>query len=181
MSFYQIGDQKPQLKGQGHFVAPSADVIGDVLMENNSSVWFQVVLRGDNERITIGENSNIQDGSVVHTDPGFAVTIGKNAVVGHKVMLHGCTIGDGALIGMNAVILNGAVIGKGCVVAANSLITEGMVVPDGAMVMGSPAKIKGEISEDLRRRMLQGSSAYVEKARFYQQDLERLSDQFYGE
>lgn len=174
MSFYQIGDKKPQLKGQGHFVAPSADVIGDVVMENNSSVWFQVVLRGDNERISIGENSNIQDGSVVHTDPGFAVTIGKNAVIGHKVMLHGCTVGDGALIGMNAVVLNGAVIGKGCVVAANSLVTEGMVVPDGAMVMGSPAKVKGQISDDLRQRMLQGASAYVEKASLYQQQLKGI-------
>lgn len=175
MSFYQIGDKRPQLKGQGHFVAPSADVIGDVVMQSNSSVWFQVVLRGDNERITIGENSNIQDGSVVHTDPGFAVNIGKNVVVGHKVMLHGCSIGDGSLIGMNAVVLNGVVIGNGCVIAANSLVTEGMIVPDGTMVMGSPAKIKGEISDDLQRRMLQGSSAYVEKASFYQQQLKEIN------
>lgn len=174
MTMYQLGDKKPQLKGRGHFVASSADVIGDVLLEDKSSVWFQVVLRGDNERITLGEGSNIQDGSVVHTDPGFAVTIGKNAVIGHKVMLHGCTIGDGALIGMNAVVLNGAVIGKGAVVAANSLITEGMIVPDGAMVMGSPAKVKGEIRAEIRERMLQGSLAYIEKASFYQNSLQRV-------
>lgn len=176
MAMYKLADKQPEMIGEGHFVAPSADVIGDVVMHSNSSVWFQVVLRGDNERITIGENSNIQDGSVCHTDPGYAVNIGKNVVVGHKAMLHGCTIGDDSLIGMNAVVLNGAVIGKGCVVAANSLVTENMVIPDGAMVMGIPAKIKGEIRDDIRQRMKQGALAYVDKAQFYTEQLSVITE-----
>lgn len=174
MTIYKLADKQPEMIGEGHFIAPSADVIGDVVMHSNSSVWFQVVLRGDNERISIGENSNIQDGSVCHTDPGYGINIGKNVVVGHKAMLHGCTIGDDSLIGMNAVVLNGAIIGKGCVVAANSLVTENMVVPDGAMVMGIPAKVKGEIREDIAKRMRQGSLAYVDKALFYNDKLELI-------
>jgi len=121
------------------YVAPGAAVIGRVQLGERVSVWFNAVLRGDNDDIEIGEGSNVQDGCVVHVDAGFPVQVGRDCTIGHKVMLHGCTIGDGSLIGMNAVVLNGAKIGRGCLVGANALVTEGMQVPDGSLVLGSPA------------------------------------------
>ncbi|MDH5738597.1 MAG: gamma carbonic anhydrase family protein, partial [Gammaproteobacteria bacterium] len=126
---YQLGNRRPEMKGD-FFIADNAMVIGSVVLENNASVWFNAVIRGDNECITIGENSNVQDGSVLHTDPGVPLIIGKGVTVGHKVMLHGCHIGDNSLIGINAVVLNGARIGKNCLIGANSLIPEGKEIPD---------------------------------------------------
>ncbi len=165
--FYALEGNQPELEGEGHFVAPNAAVVGNVLLKDKSSVWFNAVIRGDNERITIGERSNIQDGSVLHTDPGYPLTIGADCTIGHKVMLHGCTIGDGTLIGINAVVLNGAKIGSGCLIGANALVTEGMEVPDGSMVLGSPGKIKRTLDDDSRAVLKINSQVYMDNsARF---------------
>jgi carbonic anhydrase/acetyltransferase-like protein (isoleucine patch superfamily) len=153
------------------FIAPSAQLIGSVVVEENASVWFQVVVRGDNDVITIGRDSNVQDGAVLHTDTGIRLTLGRGVTVGHKVMLHGCEIGDYCLIGMNAVILNRARIGNYCLVGANALVTEGKQIPDGSVLMGSPAKVVRHVS-DAERAVLEGSAAhYVENARRYRQEL----------
>lgn len=137
---YTLDQRVPQFKGDC-WVADNATVIGTVILEKDSSIWFNCVLRGDNDPITIGEGSNIQDGSVLHTDLGVPLTVGRNCTVGHMVMLHGCTIGDNTLIGIKSVVLNRARIGKNCLVGANSLITEGKEFPDGSLIMGSPAKV----------------------------------------
>lgn len=158
---YQLGDKKVQADASA-YLAPGSHIIGDVVLEKDSSVWFNAVLRGDCDRITIGEGTNIQDGSVLHTDVGIPLTIGKGVTVGHKVMLHGCEIGDYSLIGINAVILNGAKIGKYCVIGANALITEGKVIPDGSVVMGAPGKIVKEVSEE-QKAMLQQSAEHYQK------------------
>ena len=174
MSFYRLGEHQPQLLGEGHFIAPSADVIGRVVLHSKSSVWFNAVIRADNDLIEVGEGSNIQDGSILHTDPGFPLRIAANVVIGHKVMLHGCTIGEGSLIGMNAVVLNGAVIGKNCLIGANALVTEGMQIPDGALVMGSPAKIKRMLTEDEQSNLSRSAGNYVGNAQRYLSELERV-------
>lgn len=174
MSFYRLPDKQPRLLGEGHFIAPSADIIGDVTLHASSSVWFNAVLRADNEPIVVGENSNIQDGAVLHVDPGFPLHIAANVVVGHKVMLHGCTVGEGSLIGINAVVLNGAVIGKNCLIAANALITEGMNIPDGSLVMGSPGKIKRQLTAPEQEELRRGAGNYVRNAGLYNQSLQLL-------
>jgi carbonic anhydrase/acetyltransferase-like protein (isoleucine patch superfamily) len=164
--FYRLGERQVTVHPSA-FVAPSADVMGSVLIEENASVWFQVVIRGDNDLITIGPDSNVQDASVLHTDAGIRLTLGRGVTVGHKVMLHGCEIGDYSLIGMNAVVLNRAKIGKHCLIGANALITEGKQIPDGSVVMGSPGKVIRETTE-AERRVLEGSAAhYVQNARNY--------------
>lgn len=168
--FYQLGDRCPQ-KGDQVFVAANATVIGNVELKDQSSIWFNVVIRGDNERISIGETTNVQDGSVLHTDSGFPMTLGRGVTVGHKAMLHGCTIGDYSLIGINAVVLNGAKIGKHCIIGANALIPEGMEIPDGSLVVGSPAKIKRELNE-FQMKMLEASAAhYVQNAKRFTETL----------
>jgi len=138
---YTLGESSVTTDGDTWFIAPNAAVIGDVTLERDASVWFSATLRGDNEPILIGEGSNVQDGSVLHTDPGFPIKIGKNVSIGHMVMVHGCTIGDNTLIGIGSIILNGAKIGKNCLIGANTLITEGKEIPDGSVVLGSPGKI----------------------------------------
>lgn len=171
---YSLGDRRLETRGD-YYIAPGAAVIGSVLLENNASIWFNAVLRGDNDLITIGENSNIQDGSVLHTDIGVPMTVGKNVTVGHNVMLHGCTIGDYSLIGINAVVLNNVKIGKYCVIGANALIPEGKEIPDFSVVMGSPGKIVKEVSEAQRRMMEFGALHYVENFKRYQRDLKAES------
>jgi carbonic anhydrase/acetyltransferase-like protein (isoleucine patch superfamily) len=175
---YQLGDRCLELRGKNHFIAPNASVIGSVVLEEGASVWFGVVIRGDSDQITIGENSNIQDGAVLHVDPGYPLIVGRGVSVGHKAMLHGCKIGDNSLIGINAVVLNGAVIGKNCIIGANTLITENMIVPDGSMVVGSPGKIKRQLSEDQQASMVWVSDHYVENASLYTQQLQ--VDENYG-
>jgi len=138
---YQLDERSVTFTGEDYWVADNATVLGSVVLENNASVWFNCVLRGDSDLISIGENSNVQDGSVLHADSGFPLTIGKNCTIGHKVMLHGCDIGENSLVGINAVILNGAKVGKNCLIGANSLIPEGKIIPDGSMVIGSPGKV----------------------------------------
>ena len=170
---YKLGKDKPIVDGD-FYVAENATVLGKVKLCKDSSVWFGATLRGDTELITIGERSNVQDGSVLHTDIGFPLDIGKDVTIGHKVMLHGCTIGDGSLIGINAVVLNGAKIGKGCLIGANTLVTEGMEIPDGSLVMGSPGKIKGELNEDQKMGLIMSAHHYVENSKRFINELEKL-------
>lgn len=143
----QLDDRRVKAEDEEYWVADSAMVIGTVLLKKGASVWFNAVLRGDGEPITVGENSNVQDGAVLHTDPGCPLVIGSNVTVGHKVMLHGCVIGDNSLIGINAVVLSGVKIGRNCLIGANALITEGKEIPDNSMVMGAPGKVVRELSE----------------------------------
>jgi carbonic anhydrase/acetyltransferase-like protein (isoleucine patch superfamily) len=162
MSLYELDGTSVETPGDGKFwVAPNAVLIGKVRLETDASVWFGAVLRGDNELITVGARSNVQDGSVLHTDPGFPLTIGADCTVGHMVMLHGCTIGRGSLIGIGSIILNGAKIGEECVIGANSLIAEGKEIPPRSMVIGSPGKIVRQLSDDDVRRFGGGAGRYV--------------------
>jgi carbonic anhydrase/acetyltransferase-like protein (isoleucine patch superfamily) len=167
---YSLGNDHVQL-AEGVFVAPGAHVIGKVVMQANSSVWFNAVVRGDCDVITIGENSNVQDGSVLHTDYGVPLTIGRGVTIGHKVMLHGCEIGDYSLIGINSVVLNGAKIGKYCVIGANSLVTENMNIPDGSLVVGSPAKVIKSIPEKQQKLLEHSAQHYVDNAKRFSTDL----------
>ena len=166
---YVLGERKIITKGN-YWIAPSAQVIGSVIFENNVSVWFNAVVRGDNDLITLGENSQVQDGCVLHADPGFPLTLGKGVSVGHMSMLHGCTIGDGTLIGINSVILNGAKIGKDCVIGANSLIPENKVIPDGSMVMGSPGRVVRPLRPEEITNYNQFADDYVKRFQWYQRE-----------
>lgn len=165
---YALGDHAPVLPESGNFwVAPGAHVIGKVVLGEAVSIWFGCTLRGDNEALVIGAGSNIQENCVLHTDMGYPLTIGENCTIGHKAMLHGCTIGDGSLIGMGATILNGAVIGRGCLIGAGALVTEGKVIPDGALVMGAPGKVVRMLDEDAQARLLKSAAGYrANMARF---------------
>lgn len=163
MTVYALGDKKPQLPPEGEYwIAPTAVVLGDVVLEAGVSIWFGAILRGDTDRLSVGENSNIQDGSVLHADDGVPLIIGRDVTVGHKVMLHGCTIGDNTLIGIGAVVLNGAVIGKNCLIGAGALVTEGKVIPDGSLVMGSPGKVVRELSEGQIQAITASAGHYVQ-------------------
>ena len=156
---YDFEKNVPEVHNES-WVASNASIIGKVKLEKNSSVWFNAVLRGDIELITIGENSNIQDGSVLHTDPGYPLKVGKNVTVGHLVMLHGCSIDDNSLIGIGAVLLNGSKIGKNCLIGARALITENKVIPDNSLVMGSPGKIVRQVTEEEIEAMKQNAIRY---------------------
>jgi len=145
--FYNLENKKVKNAG-ANWIAPNASIIGDVTLEKNTSIWFNATLRGDVENIYVGEGSNVQDGSVLHTDPGYPLKIGKDVTIGHLVMLHGCTIGNNSLIGIGAVVLNGAKIGKNCIIGANALVTENKVIPDNSLVIGSPGKIVRQVSND---------------------------------
>ncbi len=142
------------------WVADDANLIGKVVLEQGASIWFGCTLRGDNEEIRVGENSNVQENCVLHTDMGSPLTIGANCTIGHKAMLHGCTIGDGSLIGMGAVVLNGAQIGKGCLIGAGALITEGKVIPDGSLVMGAPGKVVRSLDAAAQEKLLKSAASY---------------------
>ena len=174
MALYQIDTHSPRVAPTA-WVADSAQVIGNVELAEDSSVWFGVVIRGDMETIRIGRGSNIQDGSVLHADIGKPLTVGANVTVGHKVMLHGCTIGDGALIGIGAIVLNGAKIGKGCIVGAGALVTEGKEFPDGSMVIGSPAKAVRELTPEQQAQLPLSALHYVENARRFKDGLKKIS------
>lgn len=168
MSVYSLGDSKPQLPPEGEYwIAPNATVLGNVILHPGASIWFNTVLRGDNDPIVIGRDSNIQDGSILHTDVGSPLTIGQGVTVGHKAMLHGCTIGDNSLVGIGAVILNGARIGKNCLIGANALITEGKVIPDNSLVMGQPGKVVRELEEGQIEAVRISALHYVENWKRY--------------
>lgn len=176
MNVYNLGGVVPELPKDGEYwIAPNAVVAGNVILKKNASIWFGATLRGDNDPIIIGENSNIQDNSVLHTDRGSPLTIGSNVTVGHLVMLHGCTIGDNSLIGIGSIILNGAKIGKNCLIGANVLITEGKEIPDNSLVMGAPGKVVREVS-DQQALALQGSAmSYVNNWRRFKADLKPVA------
>ena len=157
-----LGDIAPDLAGPSEcWIAPNAIVIGNVRLERDASVWFGAVIRGDNEPIVIGRGSNIQDGSVLHTDPGFPISIGADCTIGHMVMLHGCTIGAGSLIGIGAIVLNGARIGEGCLIGAGTLIGEGKEIPPRSLVFGSPGKVIRQIDDANAARIRHGAGHYV--------------------
>jgi carbonic anhydrase/acetyltransferase-like protein (isoleucine patch superfamily) len=167
---YALGDRRVVCKGD-YWIADNAVVIGSVVLENNASVWFGCVVRGDDDIITIGENSQLQDGCVVHVDEGHPLTLGMNVSVGHMTMLHGCTIGDGTLIGIKSVILNDAVIGKNCVIGANSLIPEGKKIPDGSLVLGSPGRVARHLSDDEIKAFNGIADNYVKRWKRYVKEL----------
>lgn len=168
---YDLEDRRPELRGSEHFIAPSADVIGSVIMEDRSSVWFNAVLRGDNEPIHLGEDTNVQDCTVMHTDPGCPLTLGQGVTVGHLAMLHGCNVGDYSLVGIKAVILNRARIGKHCLIGANTLITEDKEIPDRSLVMGSPGKVVRTLTDDEVAALRKSCESYVKKLRRYNSGL----------
>lgn len=170
---YSIGNIYPNIHPSS-YIAPGAIVIGNVELQENSSVWFNAVLRGDNDKITIGKGSNIQDGTIVHSDEGYPTTIHENVTVGHNVILHGCTIMEGALIGMGSTILNGAVIGKGSLVAAGSLVREGMTIEPGMLVAGVPAKAIRQLTENDMERIKSGAFHYVENGKKFRAELKEV-------
>ena len=171
MPIYSIGKLSVELRGDHHFIAHDATLAGSIILENNVNIWFGVIIRADNDQIHLGEATNIQDGSVLHCDPGFPLTLGRNVSVGHKAMLHGCTVGDGALIGINSVILNGARIGAGSLIGANALVAEGKEIPPGVLVIGSP----GKVVRDLKPKEIAGlqriSTGYVERSKRFKKEL----------
>ena len=173
MAIYELDGVSPKISASA-WVADSAQVMGDVALADDASVWFGVVIRGDNETIRIGRGSNIQDLSVLHTDVGMPLTVGEDVTVGHRVTLHGCSIGDGCLIGIGAVVLNGAKIGKGCLVGANSLVTEGKEFPDGSMILGSPAKVVRQLTPERVEGLRRGAQGYVDNARRYRRGLKNV-------
>lgn len=173
MSIYALGDIRPQF-GPGSWIADNATVIGAVRAGRDVSIWYNAVIRGDNDPITIGDGSNIQDGSVLHTDTGVPLHIGNNVTVGHMAMLHGCTVGDGSLIGINAILLNKAVIGRNCIIGANALIPEGKVIPDGSLVVGSPGRVIRQLSEAEFEHLKWNAGHYVDNARRYESELQPL-------
>ncbi|SFH66831.1 Carbonic anhydrase or acetyltransferase, isoleucine patch superfamily [Collimonas sp. OK307] len=173
MATYQIADKVPQIHDSA-FVAEQAVVIGDVVLQENVSIWPGVVLRGDNESITIGAGSNVQEGAVLHTDPGYPLIVENNVSIGHQAMLHGCTVQEGSLVGIQAVILNGAVIGKNCLVGAGALITEGKVFPDNSLIIGSPAKVVRELTAEAIADMHRNAAEYVARRGDYKNSLKRL-------
>jgi carbonic anhydrase/acetyltransferase-like protein (isoleucine patch superfamily) len=173
MAIYELDGHTPQL-GQNAYVADSAQVIGKVTLEENASVWFGTIIRGDSEHIKIGRNSNIQDASVLHADEGVPLTLGENVSVGHKVMLHGCTVGDGSLIGIGAVVLNHAKIGKNCLVGAGALVTEGKEFPDGSMILGSPAKAVKQLTPEQIAGLQRIAKHYVENAERYRKGFKKI-------
>jgi carbonic anhydrase/acetyltransferase-like protein (isoleucine patch superfamily) len=170
MTIYALADIRPQIDPTA-WVAPDANVIGDVVLEEKTSVWFSCTLRGDNERITVGAGSNVQENCVFHTDIGFPLTIGLNCTIGHKVMLHGCTIDDSSLVGMGATILNGAKIGKNCLIGAGALITENKVIPDGSLVMGAPGKVVRTLDEAAIQGLTMSALHYQQNAARFATDL----------
>jgi carbonic anhydrase/acetyltransferase-like protein (isoleucine patch superfamily) len=170
---YQLDDKMVQMEGDGHYIAPSAQVIGDVRLAAGVSIWFNVVIRADKDSIDIGAGSNIQDGAVLHVDPGYPLKVGSGVTVGHKVMLHGCTVGDNSLVGINAVVLNGARIGNNCLIGANSLVPENMEIPDGSMAFGSPCKIRRPLTEVEIEALKLSAQHYVSNGEFFKQQLKQ--------
>ncbi len=166
-----LGEREPVIEGDGHFIAGNATVIGSVRLRAQSSVWFNSVLRGDNDWIVIGERSNIQDHSVLHTDPGIELVVGNGVTVGHRVMLHGCRIGDNSLIGIGSTIMNGASVGSNCVVGAHSLITENKTFPEGSLIMGTPASVARPLTDEEIAMLQRSAEVYVANAKRFNQEL----------
>lgn len=175
MTLYALGELTPVLPENGdYWIAPDANVIGQVTLETATSIWFGCTLRGDNELIFVGEGSNVQENAVMHTDKGYPLTVGKGCTIGHKAMLHGCTIGDNTLIGMGATILNGAKIGRNCLIGANALVTENKVIPDGSLVMGSPGKVVRTLDAEGIEGLRQSALHYQENMRVFRDKLKQI-------
>lgn len=175
MPTYLLGDRSPTLPEDGRYwIAPSADIIGSVVLEDDVGIWFGAVLRGDNEPIRLGSGTNVQEGCVIHTDPGFPVTVGRNCTIGHRAIVHGCTIGDNSLIGMGATVLNGARIGNNCLVAANALVTEGKEFPDESLIVGTPAKAIRTLDEAAIQGLTSSALRYIENWKRFRQTLRPL-------
>jgi len=170
---YKLGEKQPT-PSDNYYVAPGASVIGDIRIGLDVSIWFNAVVRADNDTIELGDGTNIQDGAVLHVDPGHPLTLGQRVTVGHKAMLHGCSVGDGSLIGINAVVLNDAVIGKHCLIGANALITEGTNIPDGSLVLGSPGKVIKQLDDKALDMMDAGAQHYIDKITLYRDELSRI-------
>ena len=168
---YDLGDRTPVFEGDGHFIADNATIIGSVRLGASASVWFNCVLRGDNDWLVVGERSNIQDGSVLHTDPGLELVVGSGVTVGHKVMLHGCTIGDNSLVGIGSTVLNGAKIGNNCIVGAHALVTEDKTFADGSLILGAPARVVRELDAGEIEMIRTSADIYVENAARFSSDL----------
>lgn len=168
---YQLGERQPLLPDAGFFVADNAILIGSVELKAHASIWFNAVLRADNDRIVIGENSNVQDGAVLHIDPGMPLQVGAGVTIGHRVMLHGCTIEDNSLIGINAVVLNGAHIGRNCLIGAGALVTEGKTIPDNSLVLGAPGKVVRALTKQEVAMISLSAQGYVANAKKYQAQL----------
>jgi carbonic anhydrase/acetyltransferase-like protein (isoleucine patch superfamily) len=175
MPLFSLGDKRVQLVGAGHYVAYDATLVGSVTLLDAANIWFKVVIRAENDQITVGERSNIQDGSVLHVDPGYPLTLGREVTIGHKVMLHGCTVGDGALVGINSVVLNGAKIGAGSLIGANTLIPEGKEIPEGVLVVGSPGRIVRELTPEQKANLRRIAQGYVERAALYGKALKQVT------
>jgi carbonic anhydrase/acetyltransferase-like protein (isoleucine patch superfamily) len=173
MAVYKLGGDSPTIAATA-YVAPNATIVGKVVLAENSTVWFGATLRGDNEIISIGPNSNVQDAAVLHTDPGFPLSIGANVSIGHQAMMHGCTVGEGSLIGIQSIVLNGAVIGKGCLVGAGALITERKVFPDGCLIIGAPARAMRELTAEERENLFKVAANYAERGSYYRNHLQQL-------
>jgi carbonic anhydrase/acetyltransferase-like protein (isoleucine patch superfamily) len=171
MPIFSLGERRVELRGEHHFIAHDATLVGSVSLDNDVSIWFKVVIRADNDLVRIGEGANVQDGAVLHVDPGYPLTLGRMVTVGHKAMLHGCTIGEGSLIGINSVVMNGARIGKGSLLGANTLIPEGKEIPDGVLVVGSPGKVVRDLRQDESDFLLRAARIYIERGRLYKRQL----------
>ena len=175
MTLYALGDHHPQLHADT-WVAPDANLVGQVVLEEGASVWFGTTIRADHEEIRVGKGSNVQENCVFHIDAGYPLTVGENCTIGHKVMLHGCTIGDNSLIGMGATVLNGATIGRNCLIGAGALITENKVIPDGSLVMGVPGKVVRELDAEAIRGLTLSALHYQENMRRFRDELRRVED-----
>ncbi|MBO6776072.1 MAG: gamma carbonic anhydrase family protein [Marinibacterium sp.] len=173
MTLYALGDSAPQLHDDT-WVAPDANLIGKVVLEEGASVWFGTTIRADHDEIRVGKGSNVQENCVMHIDPGYPLIIGENCTIGHKVMLHGCTIGDNSLIGMGAIVLNGAKIGKNCLIGAGALVTEGKEIPDGSMVLGSPGKVVRELNAATIQGMTMSALHYQENMRLFRDQMRKV-------
>jgi carbonic anhydrase/acetyltransferase-like protein (isoleucine patch superfamily) len=173
MAVFRLGDDSPLLAASA-YIAPNATVIGKVILAENATVWFGATLRGDNELISIGAYSNVQDSAVLHTDPGFPLNVGAHVSIGHQAMMHGCTVGDGSLIGIQSVVLNGAIIGKGCLVGAGALVTERKVFADGSLIIGAPAKAVRELSAEERENLLKVAANYAQRGAYYRTHLHKI-------
>ena len=176
MPVYTLKDRKPQFGAEYPFIAPTATIIGSVNFGNQASVWFNAVIRADGENITIGERTNIQDGSVLHADPGQPLVLGANVTIGHKVMLHGCRVEDGSLIGMSSVLLNGSKVGAGSILGAGALLAEGKEIPGGVLALGAPARVVRRLSDEEQQALLLIAEGYVKRAAHYRSELKRLDN-----
>ena len=174
MPLFSIGERRVELRGEHHYIAYDATLVGSIVLENNVNVWFKVVIRADNDQVTIGEGTNIQDGSVLHVDPGYPMNLARRVTIGHKVMLHGCTIGEGTLVGINSVVMNGARIGRSSLIGANTLIPEGKEIPEGVLVLGSPGKVVRELRQEEKDYLLKIAQGYIDRSRFYKDNLKQI-------